>query len=392
MKILVVSQYYYPEPFRIADICEALVEKGHTVDVVTSFPNYPMGEIYDGYKDKSHSDEEINGVKVHRVFTLGRKTGGLRRFLNYYTYQLASTQYVSSLGDEYDVVFVYQLSPVMMANAAIKYKKKYNKKMLVYCLDLWPDSLTLGGIKKNSPIYNYYKKLSCKIYNSADRILVSSRMFCRYFEDMFRMGGEKVEYLPQYAEDVFCPSEKESSDIINITFAGNIGTTQSIETILYAAEKLKGEKVFFNFYGDGSGLVRLKDIAKSLELENVAFHGRISLDSVPQKYAESDALIVTLSDNEVLSMSFPGKIQSYMAAGKPVIGGVNGEAARIINDAECGFCTSAENVDGLVDCIKRFMQSNEKEVLGQNARKYYEENFRKEIYIEKLIKELEDIR
>lgn len=390
MKILVVSQYYYPEPFRIADICEALVEKGHSVDVVTSLPNYPMGEIYDGYKDKSHRDEEINGVKVHRVFTLGRKTGALRRFLNYYAYEIASTQYVSSLNDDYDVVFVYQLSPVMMAKAAIKYKKKHNKKLLMYCLDLWPDSLTLGGIKKNSGIYNYYKKLSQRIYGSADRILVSSRMFCRYFEEMFGIGGDKAEYLPQYAEDVFRPSEKEASDELNITFAGNIGTTQSIETILYAAEKLKNENIVFNFYGDGSGLREMVAIKEKLQLDKVQFHGRISVDEVPGKYAESDALIVTLSDNNVLSMSFPGKIQSYMAAGKPIIAAVNGEASNIIKEAECGFCAPAEDVDGLVSCIKEFIKSD-KELLGKNARKYYEENFRKEMFISKLIEELENI-
>ena len=390
MKILVISQYYYPEPFRIADICEALVEKGHCVDVVTSLPNYPMGEIYDGYKDKSHKDEEINGVKVHRVFTLGRKTGALRRFLNYYAFQIASTKYASSLDDKYDVVFVYQLSPVMMAQAAIKYKKKHNKKMLMYCLDLWPDSLTLGGIKKNSVIYNYYKKLSRRIYGSADRILVSSRSFCRYFEDMFNIRDDKVDYLPQYAEDVFCPSEKTENDFINITFAGNIGTTQSIETILYSAEKLKDENIVFNFYGEGSGLQKMKKLKEKLQLDKVFFYGRISIDEVPPKYAESDALIVTLSDNNVLSMSFPGKIQSYMAAGKPIIAAVNGEAAHIIKEAECGCCAPAEDVDGLVSCIKEFIKSD-KEILGRNARKYYEENFRKEKFISKFIEELENI-
>ncbi len=392
MKILVICQYYSPEPFKVADVCEALVEKGHEVDVVTSFPNYPMGEIYEGYKNSTHKEENINGVNVHRVFTIGRKSGFLYRILNYYTFSICSTLFVNKLKKDYDVVFVYQLSPVLMANAGIRYKKKHNKKLLLYCLDLWPDSLTLGGIKKGSLIYNYFKKKSEKIYNRADRILVSSKMFEQYFDEMFKIQGQKIDYLPQYAEDVFVPDSHTQGDVTNVTFAGNIGTTQSIETILYAAKKLEGENILFHFYGDGSGLVAFKDMAKNhLKLKNVIFHGRISLDEVARKYAESDGLIVTLSDNPVLSMSFPGKIQTYMAAGKPVIGAVNGEAAEIIKEAECGFCADAEDVDGLVDCIKQFMVSD-KIKLSENARKYYEDNFQKTDFINRLSKELENLR
>ena len=392
MKILVICQYYYPEPFKVHDLCEALVSEGHEVDVVTSFPNYPMGEIYEGYKNGEHKDEVINGVNVHRVFTIGRKNGFLFRIANYYAYSLASTRYVSKIKKDYDIVFVYQLSPVLMAQGALKYKKKHNKKILLYCLDLWPDSLTLGGVKKGGLIYNYFKKKSERIYNSADKILVSSKMFEQYFDEMFKIRDEKIDYLPQYAEDVFVPDSCVDNGALNITFAGNIGTTQSIETILYAAQRLKAENIKINIYGDGSGLLNLKDLAENkLKLENVIFHGRIPLDRVPGKYAESDGLIVTLSDNPVLSMSFPGKIQTYMAAGKPIIGAVNGEAAEIIKEAECGFCANAEDVDGLVECIKEFMISD-KAQLGKNARKYYEENFRKEDFINRLTEELEKLR
>ncbi|MBQ8184035.1 MAG: glycosyltransferase family 4 protein [Clostridia bacterium] len=391
MRILVICQYYYPEPFKVHDVCEALVEKGHEVDVVTSFPNYPMGEIYDGYKGSEHKDEIINGVNVHRVFTVGRRSGFVRRIANYYAYSLAASHYISKLRRDYDVVFVYQLSPVLMAKAGLKYKNKHGKKLLLYCLDLWPDSLTLGGIKKGSFIYNYYKKVSQKIYNGADKILVSSNMFKKYHDEMFGINGEKIDYLPQYAEDVFCVKKQKEEDTLKITFAGNIGTTQSIETILYAAQKLKGENIGFHFYGDGSGLASLTDIAENhLKLDNVTFHGRIPLEEVPEKYAESDALIVTLSDNPVLSMSFPGKIQTYMAAGKPIIAAVNGEAAQIIKDARCGFCTDAENVDGLVECIRHFSAAD-KAALGENARKYYEDNFQKDDFIDKLISELEKL-
>ena len=128
MKILVICQYYSPEPFKVADVCEALVKNGHQVDVVTSFPNYPMGEIYEGYRNSAHKEEKINGVNVHRVFTVGRKSGFLFRILNYYAFSVCSSFFVNKLKKDYDVVFVYQLSPVLMANAGLKYKKKHNKK------------------------------------------------------------------------------------------------------------------------------------------------------------------------------------------------------------------------------------------------------------------------
>ncbi len=389
MRILVICQYYSPEPFRIADICEALVQEGNEVDVVTSFPNYPMGEIYEGYKNGAHRDEIINGVNVHRVFTIGRKTGAIYRFINYYTYSVASTLYVSRLKKEYDVVFVYQLSPVMMANAALRYKKKHGKKVVLYCLDLWPESLTLGGIKKNGRIYSYYKKLAERIYGNADKIAVSSRMFKNYFDNVLNIDSEKMQYLPQYAEDMFYPSNEPSEEILNITFAGNIGTTQSIETILYAAHKLKDKNLHFHLYGDGSGIDRMLELSKNLCLENVTFYGRIPTEDLPEKYAKSAALIVTLSDNEVLSMSFPGKIQSYMAAGKPIVASLNGEAAKIIEEAECGFVSPAEDVDGLVSCIEKIFYAD-RALLGENSRKYYDQYFRKEDFITKLLKVLSE--
>lgn len=383
MKILVICQYYSPEPFRIADICEALVKEGNQVDVVTSFPNYPMGEIYEGYKNGNNRDETINGVNVHRVFTIGRKTGALYRFINYYTYSIVSTLYVSRLKKDYDVVFVYQLSPVMMANAALKYKKKYGKKVVLYCLDLWPESLTLGGIKKAGPIYSYYKKVAEKIYKSVDEIAVSSRMFQGYFDDKFKIPADKVQYLPQYAEDVFYPLNEPSEELLNITFAGNIGTTQSIETILYVADVLKEKNLHFHFYGDGSGFSDMVKLSESLQLKNVTFHGRVPVEELPEKYAKSDALIVTLSDNKVLSMSFPGKIQSYMAAGKPIVAAVNGEAAKIIEEANCGFVSPAEDVNGLVACIEKLIAAD-RNLLGKNSRTYYEKNFQKEDFIRRL--------
>lgn len=387
MKILVICQYYFPEPFRIADICEALVEEGNEVDVITSFPNYPMGEIYDGYKNGEHKDETINGVNVHRVFTIGRKTGAIYRFINYFTYSIASTLYVSRLKKEYDVVFVYQLSPVMMANAALRYKKKYGKKVVLYCLDLWPESLCIGGIKRDSFIYKVFEKISSRVYQSVDKILVSSKAFKAHLVRKYGFNKDDITYVPQYAEDVFNATDSCDNETLNLTFAGNIGSAQDVKTIIKAAEILKEEKIIFNIVGDGSELENIRNMAEKTDLDNVKFYGRRPVEEMPQIYSRSDAMLVTLVDDEVLSMTLPGKVQSYMAAGKPVLGAINGETAEIIKEAECGFCAPAENADALAECIRMFMKSD-KEQLRNNSLTYYEKNFKKEriidIFIEKL--------
>ena len=382
MKILVICQYYYPEPFRISDICEELVKRGHEVFVVTGEPNYPEGKIYRGYENHQHSDEVINGVKVHRCPIIPRKTGNLYRFLNYFSFPHQAKRYVKNLkasdGKPFDVVFVNQLSPVMMAEPAIKYKKKFGTHIVLYCLDLWPESLVAGGIKRESLIYKVFHSISKRIYGRMDRILVTSRMFKQYFKEEFGIGDDTIEYLPQYAEDGFEPQPfKEPENKVNLVFAGNIGKIQSVETVIRAAEKMKGKHVHFHIVGGGSELNNLKRIAAGLE--NITFYGRRPLEEMPFFYSKADAMLVTLKADSVLSLTLPGKVQSYMAAGKPIIGAICGETASIIKDANCGFCGEAEDVAGLVSNISDFLDcdSERKNRMGINARIYYEKFFSK---------------
>ena len=388
MKILVVCQYYYPEPVRISDICEELVRQGHTVDVLTGVPNYPMGQIYDEYRKGNKRRETINGVNVYRTFTIARRSGILYRFLNYFSYAISSGNYVSKLDSDYDVVFVNQLSPVMMAEAGVKYKKKNGAKLVLYCLDLWPESLVVGGIKRGSLIYKIFDKVSKKIYHFADRILVSSKEFVTYFDEHFDISKDKLRYLPQYAEELFVPQERCNNDKVELTFAGNIGSAQSVETIIRAAAELKDfDNLKFNVIGDGSDLDNCKKLAKELNADNVEFYGRRPLEEMPEFYKEADAMLVSLSDDPVISMTLPGKVQSYMAAGKPVIGAINGEAAKIIKEAECGFCGPSGDFKKLAENVRLFMKSD-KQKLGNNSRAYYLKYFEKKVFIDTLTTEL----
>lgn len=387
MKILVICQYYYPEPFRHPDICEELVKRGHDVTVVTGLPNYPMGEIYEGYRKGEKRDEVLNGVKVHRCFTIGRKHGVFYRFLNYYSYALSSTSYVKNLKEDYDVIFVNQLSPVMMANAAMAYKKRHGTKVVLYCLDLWPESLVAGGIARNSIIYKFFHRVSDKIYKQADKILITSRSFGDYFEKEF--GIEHTEHLPQYAEAIFTPQQcrKEADDYIDLMIAGNIGAAQSVDTIIQAA-KLTSDitNLRWHIVGDGSELHNLKTMATGME--QVIFHGRKPLDEMPKFYAMADAMLVTMQKDPILSLTLPGKVQTYMAAGKPIIGAIDGETSLVIEDAGCGICGEAENAEALAENVRKFAKMN-RELLGRNARNYYDKHFEKQIFIDRLEKELE---
>lgn len=385
MRILTVCQYYRPEPFRISDICEELARRGHEVTVVTGEPNYPEGKIYKGYEDHQRSDEIINGVSVHRCPIIPRKTGAAYRFLNYLSYPRAANRYIKDLtasgGAEFDVVFVNQLSPVMMAEPAIKYKKLNGTPVLLYCLDLWPESLVAGGIRRGSFVYRLFRSISKHIYRSADRILIASRMFEEYLRNEFGTGD--VLYLPQYAEDIFEPMPySEPGDKLDLVFAGNIGKAQSLDTVIEAADKLPD--VTFHIVGDGAELGRLRAAAG----DNVRFYGRQPLEEMPVYYAKADAMIVTLQADPVLSITLPGKIQTYMAAGKPIIGAADGETKTVIEKAGCGFCGPAGNSDELVRNIGRFAECGDKRELGRRSRKYYEEYFSRSQFMDILEREL----
>ena len=401
MKLFVVCQYYKPEPFRISDICEELVRRGHEVTVLTGVPNYPMGRIYEGYRHGEHRRETVQGVEVRRCFTIGRRRGAIWRFLNYYSFAISSKcaaarpGFGPASGGDFDVVLVNQLSPVMMAKAGVKYAKKHGVPLVMYCLDLWPESLCTGGIRKGSFVYNVFHKVSGRLYRACDRILMTSQGFEKYLSEEFGIEKDKLCYLPQYAEGLFDAPAAEINDangIINLLFAGNVGAAQRVDLIVRAAAvtEKKGLPVRWHIVGDGSELAACKQLATELGVENVIFHGRHPVEEMPMFYAKADAMLLTLDDDEVISYTLPGKIQSYMAAGKPVIASANGETPRTIKDAGCGLCAAAGSAESLAEVAERFVSMPESERLemGRKSAEYYSANFRREIFMDKLEMEL----
>lgn len=390
MKILVVSQHYWPEAFPSTDICEGLAAQGHTVHVITDVPNYPMGYIFPEYKGGKRRREERNGVRIFRTFTVGRRESTLFRLLNYYSFAASSTVFSWGLPKDYDVVLAIQSSPVMMVNAALSYARRAKKKCLFYTMDLWPASLAAGGITESSPIYRLFHRVSHRLYRRADRILVTSGMFQPYLWEQFGISESVIGYLPQYAASQFdrLPHVPQK-DTVDLMFAGNVGAAQSLTTVLQAASKLRDiPKLRWHIVGDGSELENLKILSEKLSLTNVVFHGRKPLEQMPEYYAMADAMLVTLTADPFIGMTLPNKVQSYMAAGKPILAAADGEIPKVISEAGCGFCAGAEDSEGLAQAVRGFLSCPDRAVLGKNARAYYEKHFTRQMFMKKLEQEL----
>jgi len=391
VKIIVICQYYYPEPFKVNDFCEELVKLGHEITVLTGLPNYPSGIIKKEYKKLKKRREKINGVNVIRSFIIGRGKGNFSLALNYISYIISASIKVLFLKRDFDLVFVYQLSPVTMAIPGIILKKIIKKRLVLYCFDLWPESVISGNISRVSKIYSILLKISKWIYKNSDQIIISSKNFKKYFNNTLGIKKELI-HLPIYAENLFSNIPNINSSDINLVFAGNIGEMQSIETIIYAANEIKNNKnIFIHIVGDGTSREKCENIVRQMNLKNVIFHGAFPINEMPQFYKLADAFLLTLKKDEILSYTLPGKVQTYMASGKPIIAAINGEARFIIEDAKCGLCSPAEDYMGLAKSIIEFSNDKDKySGYGGNAKKYYEQNFSKANFFKNLNKLLLD--
>lgn len=398
MKILVVCQYYTPEPFRISDICESLVSMGHEVVVLTGTPNYPTGKIYPGYKWFRKCRETVSGVKVVRVPLIPRGQSFIQLAMNYLSFALLSCIWVLFFKHDFDVVYVHQLSPVTMALPALLYKKITGKKVLIYCLDIWPESIVAANIERTSPVYSLLLTISCWIYHAADLVCVSSFSFIQYLKETIKLDIEGKNYMPQFAEDLYLsvPSIdcKSPEGTVNLLFAGNIGEMQSVETIIQAASKLNDlENVQWHIVGDGSARKRCENMTRELGLaDRIFFYGQRPTAEMPAFFFKASALLVTLKRNKYISHTLPGKVQSYMAAGKPVIGAIDGEAKKVIEKSGCGLCCEAENHEALATLVRQFVSEPWKaEIYSSNSLKYYENNFTKSAFMKRLVSKLQGL-
>ncbi len=387
MKILVVCQYYYPENFQITPICEQLVEDGFEVTVLTGLPNYPIGVVPSEYK-KGHRDEWINGVHVIRCYEIGRKKGAVGLALNYISYWWSATAKVRHLSEDYDLVFVYQLSPIMMGIPAIKYAKRNKKPMLLYCCDLWPESIKMYIKDEDNPIFKYFKRISRRVYSASDYILTQSNSFIKYLNETHSIPLDKVEYLPAFADDGYLAENfTPDNDTIDFVFLGNLGIAQNLIGVLTAIKQIKDIPNFkVHFVGDGSMLEEMKGFVAENELENIVyFYGRRPVDEMPKYYKLADACIVSLNAENQTGLTLPSKVQGYMAAGKPIIGMISGSAQEVIAESRCGLCVDSGDIQGFANVMRDFITNYKQyKVCGENGRTYFTNNFKKDIFMNKL--------
>lgn len=391
MKLLFVSQHFYPENFRINDICFSLAKRGHDITVLTGLPNYPEGKIYPGYKHGQNRDQHINGVHIIRCSLIGRGNNILQYGLNYAWFAVSGMMKAKKLNEKYDLVFSYQTSPVTMAWPAIKVKEIQGIPLIIHCLDQWPISITAGPFNKGSLIYKFFHNLSVNTYNKADLITVTSESFVKYFTEELNLPPEKygLKYWPQYAEDSYSNAKAIRNGTYDLLYAGNIGPAADVETIIGAAVLLKDHsEICFHIVGDGMNRQNCERICKENGLSNVVFYGSHPVEEMEKYYSLADAFLITMKDNVVVNYTLPAKMQSYMLAGKPILGAINGETSRVIQDAQCGMCAASGDSIKLAEIILE-ASKDEDDALhrGDNARQYYEKHFNKQV----LLDQLEDI-
>lgn len=385
--VLVVCQYYYPENFQITPICEQLVKDGYGVTVLTGLPNYPTGVIPEEYK-KGHRNEYVNGVHVIRCHEIPRDKGVVKLGLNYISYPTSALSKLGSLKEKFDLVFVYQLSPVLMAIPGIRYAMKNNVPLVHYCCDLWPESMKMYIQNENNPGFKLVKSISTKIYNAADIVAGQSTSFLPYLKETHNLPDDKLVYMPAFADETYLTAdftpENETTDFV---FLGNLGIAQNLIAVLSSIKMIKdipGFKV--HFVGDGTCLDEMKEYVSKNGLEQVVqFYGRRPVEEMPQYYKLADACLVSLKADNATGLTLPSKVQGYMAAGKPIIGMIDGSAKDVIEDSNCGICVAAGDIKGLADAMKSFILEKQKyECCGENGREYFKENFSKAILMKKI--------
>lgn len=402
MKILFISQYFYPETFKGNDIVFDFVKRGHDVTVLTGKPNYPEGQFYEGYGFFKKSSEIIEGAKIIRTPIYPRRNGkSIHLILNYISFVFFS--YFTCLfriKGKYDLIFVQQLSPVTMALPGIWLKKKYNIPLYLWVLDLWPESLLAASDFKNPIIIKFIDDIVKKIYNQSDVILISSKYFEKSIREKLINKNKEIVYLPNWAEDVFIDNnvEKKSLDIpdlpvgFNIMFAGNVGESQDFETIIKSAELTLGYNINWIIVGEGRKSDWIKDQIRLRQLYNVYLFGRYPIEAMPGLFNKADAMLVSLKNEPVFSLTVPAKIQAYMASAKIILGSLNGEGNLIINNSGCGYAVNAENPKLLSEkaILLKNLPQNEINEMQIKSKQYYLNNFSKKILFDNLEKKFKN--
>ena len=392
MKILVFSQYFYPENFRINALCAELQARGHAVTVVTGYPQYPLGRIYDGYGFDIPYETQWNGVRICRVKVHPRGSNLLGMLRNTVDYVVQANRWVKNCTEQFDAVYVFEVSPVTVGLPAVAYKEKFHVPMIFNLQDLWPENVEeVLGIRF-PPLTWLINRIVDRIYSASDRILCASQGFR---QNLRRRGvaEEKLVFWPQ-----FCPEpmlqglEKPAiyaEDSFNIVFAGNLGDAQGLDLLVDTARELKGCGIRWYLVGDGRARQRLQEKVAEYGLQDsVIFAGRVDSAEADRYVHFADCAFLSFRNNKIFNMTLPAKLQTYLACGTPILAAAGGESAALVTENQVGFACPPE-----VEALKktaiaaRDASADARREMSDRARAYYDQHFT----MDRLVTELETI-
>ncbi len=379
MKILIITQYFYPETFRVNTLCEEMVRRGHEVTVLTGYPQYPQGRIYDGYGFNKPYAKEWNGAKIERIKMHPRGRSPLGLLLNCYSFVREGKKWVKQCKTLFDAVYVFEVSPVTVGLPAVEYKKKFGTPIFFNVQDLWPENVEIVLGIHNKLIIGTINKIVDYIYSSSDKILCSSNSFVQSISQRGVPEG-KLVFWPQFCSEPdftnVTKPECYSEKYYNIVFTGNIGEAQGLELLVDTAVKLKDTNVRWFLVGDGRAKGRLEKKVAENNLDSIVkFIGRVSEDEANRYTHFADCAYLSFKKNKLFDMTLPAKLQSYMACGTPILAAAGGESARVIKEANCGFVCE-QDADKLEEMIRSVvLPSNSADIMRKNAKSYFCEHF-----------------
>ncbi len=389
--ILLVSQYFYPETFRINDMAAEWVKRGYKVTVLTGIPNYPMGKFFKGYGYGKKRREKWKGMDIIRIPLIPRGTGSIGMAVNYCSFTASGWFWNLYHNIHADLVFTYEVSPMTQALIGCWYARKHNVPHFLYVQDLWPENVeTVTGIH-NRFLIKPIDLMVDYIYKNADRIFTTSPSFSREIVNRkVRVDRRKVHYWPQYAEEFYRPVENVLPDnsSFKIAFTGNIGTAQGLDILPQAAEKLRNmnlsRPVQFVIVGDGRYQEQFqREIARRKVKDSFIMIPRQKPERIPEILSHCHGAFLSFTDTELWEKTIPAKLQSYMACGMPIIAAARGETKRIIEEACCGVCCEIGDSNGLAESIAGVMEGD-LEKMGRNSRDYCERHYKKEVLMDEM--------
>lgn len=399
MRVLLVTQYFHPENFKSNDVAFELSRRGYDVTVLTGLPNYPQGRIYEGYGIFRKRKETIEGVKVYRTLVIPRGDGGgVRLALNYLSWAFIASlwAFFIAIFHRYDAVIVHETSPVTQGFPALVVKWMQRIPMFFWVLDLWPESLQAAGNINNRFVIDFFTGVTRLIYRNSDKILMSSNGFRK---SILEKGdfADKLVYFPNWAEDIFSGTADAEVPLMpegfKVMFAGNVGEAQDFESVMKAAELLKGTGVRLVIVGDGRRKEYVDAYIAEKGLSDVVYMmGRHPLETMPAFFSKADVLFLSLKNDYIFTLTTPAKLQAYMASGKPVLAMIDGDARQLIEDSGCGLSCSAGDAEAFAQSVLKMKEMPEDELraYGKRGRSYFDAHFRKDGCIDNLCSLLEE--